>query len=400
MKEYYRVKATIDLDAIYKNIENIKKMVHENTKVMAVIKADAYGHGAIPVAMATEMLVDVYGVAIIEEGIELKRAGIHKSILILGHTPKENYHELLEYDIIQTIYEYDMAAELSKESVDIGKKAKVHLKLDTGMNRIGFLHCSKSIEDIVRINQLEGIEITGAYTHFAGADCRDKEMANHQLEEFLQFIHELEEEGVSIPMKHAANSAAIIDMPEANLDMIRSGISTYGLYPSDEVNQERLQLYPALELTTNVIYVKELEAGVCVGYGATYTTTDRTIVATIPVGYGDGYPRNLSNKGRVLIHGQYAPIIGRVCMDQFMVDVTHILDVKEGDQVTLVGADGDMNISVEELSELSGTFNYEFVCDLGKRIPREYYWRGRRVGTLDYYNCTDATLDIQELSVE
>lgn len=397
MKEYYRVKAKIDLDAIYHNIQNTREIIHKDTKLMIVIKADAYGHGAIPIALAADVLVDEYGVAIIEEGIELRRAGIHKPILVLGYTPKENYIDLIEYDIIQTIYEYRDAEELSKISLAKGKKAKIHLKLDTGMHRIGFLHNTKSIADIVRVNGLEGIEITGAYTHFAQSDCADKTMAKQQLEDFICFTKEIEEAGVSIPMKHASNSAAIIDMPEGNLDMIRSGLSTYGLYPSEEVEQSRLLLAPALELISHVIFVKELEAGCSIGYGSTYITERRTKVATIPIGYGDGYPRNLSNKGRVIIKEQYAPIIGRVCMDQFMVDVTDIPEVEAGDKVTLVGADGQTRIAVEELAELAGTFNYEFVCDLGKRIPREYYRRGKRVATLDYYNCAKETLDIQGL---
>lgn len=393
MKEYYRVKALISLDAIYKNIENTRKIIHDDTRIMAVLKADGYGHGAIPIAKTLDSLVDFYGTAIIEEGIELRRAGITKPILVLGFTPGEYYRELVEYNITQTIYQYDMALCLSKEAVRQGKTAKIHIKLDTGMSRIGFSPSIDSIKCIKKISQLEGISIEGIFTHFAKADYKDKTMAGNQLRIFLEFIDGLKKEEIHIPIKHASNSAGIIDMPEANLDMVRSGISTYGLYPSDEVNKERLPLVPALELKSYVIQVKELEKGTGVGYGSTYVTRRKTKVGTIPVGYGDGYPRSLSNIGRVLINGKSAPIIGRICMDQFMVDITDIQDAKTGDIVTLIGKDQDESISVEELADLAGSFNYEFVCDLGKRIPREFYLDGKKVGTLDYYNCTKDTLD-------
>ena len=393
MKEYYRAKALINLEAIYKNIENVKRILHDKTKIMAVLKADGYGHGAIPIAKTLDSLVDYYGVAIIEEGIELRRVGITKPILVLGFTPKEHYKKIVEYDIIQTIYQYDMALDLSKEALLQGKKLKVHIKLDTGMSRIGFSPSPKSIETIKKINQLEGIEIEGIFTHFAKADDKDKTMAKNQLRIFLDFIDRLEKEGVHIPTKHGSNSAGVIDIPDANLDMVRCGILTYGLYPSDEVDQEKLPLMPALELKSCVIQVKELEKGIGVGYGSTYITEKKTKIATIPVGYGDGYPRSLSNIGRVLINGKSASIIGRICMDQFMVDVSDIKDIKIGDEVTLIGKDMDEFISVEELASLADSFNYEFVCDLGKRIPREFYFKGKKIGTLDYYDCTRETLD-------
>lgn len=393
MKEYYRVKALINLDAIYKNIENTRKIIRSDSKIMAVVKADGYGHGAIPVAKILDPLVDVYGIAIIQEGIELRNANITKPILILGFTPKEYYKELIEYDIAQTVFQYDMALDISKEALKQGKTAKIHIKLDTGMSRIGFWPSLDSIECIKKISKLEGIKIEGIFTHFAKADYLDKTMARNQLKIFLEFVDRLENEGIKISLKHASNSAGIIDMPEANLDMVRSGISTYGLYPSEEVNKEKLPLIPALELKSYVVHVKELEAGIGVGYGSTFITQKKTMVATIPIGYGDGYPRRLSNIGRVLIKGRSAPIIGRICMDQFMVDISDIDNVCAGDVVTLIGRDQNEFISVEELAALEGSFNYEFVCDLGKRIPREYYRDGKKIGTLDYYNCTKATLD-------
>lgn len=393
MKEYYRVKAVINLDAVYKNIENTRKIIRNDSKIMAIVKADGYGHGAIPVAKTLDPLVEVYGIAIIQEGIELREAGITKPILILGFTPKEYYDELVKYDITQTVFQYDMAKEISGEALKQNKKAKIHIKLDTGMSRIGFQDSRESIDSIKKMSKLEGIQIEGIFTHFAKADSLDKTMARNQLKTFLDFVYRLEAEGVKIPIKHASNSAGIIDMPEANLDMVRSGISTYGLYPSEEVNKSRLPLIPALELKSVVVHVKELDKGIGIGYGSTYVTKKKTMVATIPIGYGDGYPRRLSNIGRVLIKGQSAPIIGRICMDQFMVDVTGIQDVKAGETVTLIGRDQDEFISVEELADLVGSFNYEFVCDLGKRIPREFYRHEKRIGTLDYYNCTEDTLD-------
>ncbi|BCN31933.1 alanine racemase [Anaeromicropila herbilytica] len=386
MKEYYRVKANINLDAICKNMMETRKIIHENTKLMAIVKADAYGHGVIPVVRALDGIgIDAYGIAILEEGIEIREAGIKKPILILGYTPSPMYRDLVKYDITQAVFKYDMAKEISDAAVELGMEANIHIKLDTGMSRIGFSVSEESIETILDIAKLPNIKITGIFTHFACADEKDKASANRQLQRFNQFVKELEQKGLHIPMKHVSNSAGIIDMPEANLDMVRSGISTYGMYPSDEVDKSKLPLVPALELKSNIVFIKEVPEGVGVGYNSTYVTTKTTKIATIPVGYGDGYPRGLSSKGRVLIHGKSAPIIGRVCMDQFMVDITDIPEAKEGDEVTLVGRDQNEFISVEELAGLSYSFNYEFVCNIGKRIPRVYYKNGEVIDTRDYF---------------
>jgi alanine racemase len=378
---YFRVAANIDLDAICNNIINTRKLVNVNTKIMAVIKADGYGHGAVPIAKALNEIdaVDAYGIAIIEEGIELREAGIEKPILILGYTPKEQYKQLVQYDITQAIFQRVSAEELSKEALRQNKVAKIHIKVDTGMSRIGFSDTCESVEEIKKIASLKGIYIEGIFTHFACADEDDKTSAYNQLDRYLNFVHSLEEVGISIPIKHISNSAGIIDLPEAILDMVRSGISTYGLYPSDSVHKDKLKLNPAMELKTHVSYIKEVEAGVGVSYGSTYITKRRTKIATIPVGYGDGYPRSLSSKGRVLIHGKSAPIIGRVCMDQFMVDITEIDNVNQGDIVTLVGKDGDEFISFEEIALLADSFHYELICNVGKRIPRIYYHNGKIV---------------------
>ncbi len=377
-ERYFRVSANINLDAVCNNIMKAGRLLKEGTKIMAVIKADAYGHGAIPVAKALDKIgVDIYGIAIIEEGIKLREAGIDKPLLIFGYTPEEQYKELLQYDITQTVFQYHSAEALSREAKRQNKTAGIHIKVDTGMSRIGFSDTEDSIKEIKKIALLEGIEIKGIFSHFACADETDKTSANNQLKRFLRFVGRLEQEGISIPIKHISNSAGIIDMPEASLDMVRCGISTYGLYPSEEVNKERIRLEPAMEIKTHVCYVKEVGPGVGIGYGSTFVTEKATKIATIPVGYGDGYPRQLSSKGRVLIHGQSAPILGRVCMDQFMIDVTGIAHVEQGDVVTLVGKDGDEFISVEELADMSYSFNYEFVCNVGKRIPRIYYQNGK-----------------------
>jgi alanine racemase len=377
-ERYFRVTANIDLDAISSNILNIKKLIGNSTKLMAIIKADAYGHGALPIAKTLDSLgVDAFGIAILEEGIELREAGIHKPVLILGYTPKEQYNQLVKNDISQTIFQLDSAIELSKAALQQNKKAGIHIKIDTGMNRIGFFDTKDSMEDIKKIASLEGIRIEGIFSHFSAADETDKTSAKMQLDRFLEFVNQLELEGITIPIKHISNSAGIIDLPEAKLDMVRSGIATYGLYPSEFVSQEMLKLSPALEIKTHVSYVKEVEPNCGVSYGSTYITSKITKIATIPVGYGDGYPRLLSSKGRVLIHGISAPIIGKICMDQFMVDVTEIEGVKQGDTVTLIGRDKNEFIPIEEVGALSYSFNYEVACNVGKRVPRVYYRNGK-----------------------
>ncbi len=377
-ERYFRVSANINLDAICNNIINTRKLLSETTKIMAIIKADGYGHGAIPIAKALDDIgIDAYGIAIIEEAIELRDTGIKKPLLVLGYTPKDQFKQLIEYDITQTIFQYSTAKELSNEAVKQNKTAEIHIKIDTGMTRIGFMDTEESIIEIKKIALLKGIKITGILSHFACADEADKTSAQNQWKRFLHFIKRLEQEGIHIPTKHIANSAAIIDLPETSLDMVRSGISTYGLYPSNEVDKSKLKLEPAMEIKTHVNYVQKVGPGVGIGYGSTFVTSKNMIIATIPVGYGDGYPRQLSSKGRVLIHGQSAPILGRVCMDQFMVDVSDIEHVEQGDVVTLVGRDGNDFITVEELANMVGSFNYEFVCNVGKRIPRIYYYKSK-----------------------
>lgn len=385
MRDYYRVYANIDLDAIYENVVNAKKLTKPGTKLMAIIKADAYGHGAVEVARTLDDVADAYGVAILEEGIELRQAGIDKPVLILGYTPKALYPAMIKHDIATAVFTWEMAQEISQTAEALGRTARIHIKLDTGMSRIGFKQDGESLETICRIAKLPNISIDGCFTHFARMDETDKTWALKQFERYQDFVKRLEEAGVTFPVKHVSNSAGIIEMPQVNLDMVRDGIAVYGMYPSEEVDKSKILLRPAMELKAYVSYVKTLEPGVQISYGGTFTTTIETRVATVPVGYADGYPRALSGKGHVLIHGQYAPILGRVCMDQFMVDVTDIPDVTQGDDVTLVGRDGDGYISIEEVANMAYSFNYEFVCDVGKRVPRVYYRHGQKIETKDYY---------------
>lgn len=372
MREFDRTYASIDLHAIRHNINEVRKHIRKETKIMAVVKANAYGHGAVPVARALEDLVDAYGVAMIEEAIELREAGIDKRILILGHTGEGWYEELVKYGISQTVYTVEMAERLSEAAQVQGKRVPIHIKLDTGMGRIGFAPTEESLDEVERIAGLPGLVLEGIFTHFARADEKTIEPAREPFFTYLDFVAGLEKRGIRIPIKHVANSAAVLSFPEANLDMVRSGIMTYGLYPSEEVPKEKLPLRPAMEWKALISYVKEVEPGTSISYGGTFTAEHPMKVATVPVGYADGMKRDLSGKGRVLVHGEYAPILGRVCMDQFMIDVTGIPGVKMGDVVTIFGRDGNHMIPVEEVAALSHSFNYEFVCSVTNRVPRRY----------------------------
>jgi len=378
------MRAEIDLTAIRKNIETMRSYISDDKKLLAVIKANAYGHGAVEVAKALTDLADYYGVAFIDEALELRKAGINKPVLILGHTDESLFEALIDYDITQTIYTYEQAKVMSDVATSKGKLAKVHVKLDTGMNRIGFGCVNESVEAIVKISQLPGLDVEGIYTHYYLADVKDKTVANLQLERYTQMLQWLEEKGVSFALRHISNSAGIMEMPNETYDMVRSGIATYGLYPSEEMDKEACVLYPAMQLISHVTHVKMVHKGETIGYGASYTLPEDKMIATVEVGYADGYPRALSNQGRMLVHGEYAPIVGRVCMDQTMIDVSHIPDVKVGDKVVLVGKQGKNSISVEELADMSASFNYEFVCDVNRRVPRVFYQDGAFSGEKNY----------------
>lgn len=377
MKHYERAWAEIDLDALQFNIESIKKSIDQGTKIIAVIKTDGYGHGASQIARILEKEERVWGyaVATAEEAFALREDRIQKPILILGYTFPYSYEQMIGEEVRSTVFTYEVAKELSDIAVTAGKQCKVHIKIDTGMTRIGIHPDDEGIALVRQILELPGLEIEGIFTHFATADESDKTKAYHQMTLFQEYVDRIESElAVRIPMKHCSNSAGIAEMPEANMSAVRAGIILYGLWPSEEVRaDEKIQLRPMLSLKSRVVYVKTVPTGQEISYGGTYTTTRDTRVATICIGYGDGYPRSLSNCGHVLIKGQRAPILGRVCMDQFMIDVTDISSpVRVGDQVTLIGRDGDACITMEELGAISGRFNYELACDIGKRIPRIY----------------------------
>ena len=376
MKYYDRVWAEIDLDAIMKNVDHMKANLREGTKMMGIIKTDGYGHGALPIARRMEErdFVFGFGVATAQEAMDLREGGIKKPILILGYTFPDSYADLINAEVRPTLFTDEMLQDFDACSAKAGKKCKVHIKVDTGMSRIGIRPDDEGLAFVQRALTCDNLEVEGIFTHFARADEFDKTSANAQLKRFQDFTNRIESElGVKIPIKHCSNSAGIIEMPEANMDMVRAGITLYGLWPSDEVRKDIVLLQPALSLKSRIVFVKTVEEGCEISYGGTYKATKPTRIATVGIGYGDGYPRGLSNKGYVLIHGQKAPVTGRVCMDQMMIDVSHIKeDVKTGDIVTLIGSEGSESISMEELGELGGRFNYELACDIGKRVPRIY----------------------------
>ena len=375
LEKYQRVYAAVDLAAIRENMERMRDNLRPGTLMIGVIKADGYGHGAIPIGRELEKLSYVFGyaVATAEEAFSLREAGLQKPILILGYTFPYCYEELIEQEIRPAVFRADTLRELDDCARRLGKKAMVHVKVDTGMSRVGIRPDEEGRSFLRCLSEVSNIEVEGIFTHFARADEQDKQAAREQLAQFTGFVEEAERIlNRMIPIKHCSNSAGILTMPEANLSLVRAGITLYGLSPSAQVPRELLSLRPALSLKSHLGYVKEVEAGTPVSYGGTYVTKQRTRIATIPVGYGDGYPRSLSNRGYVLIRGMRAPILGRVCMDQFMVDVTAVPEACEGDEVTLIGTDGGEEITMEQLGELSGRFNYELACDLGKRIPRVY----------------------------
>ncbi|MGN8800101.1 alanine racemase [Candidatus Merdisoma sp. HCP28S3_D10] len=387
MKNYKRVAAYVDLDAIEDNFEAMKANLKENTRIAAVVKANGYGHGAVPIARMIEDKDYLWGfaAATIEEAVELRKNGICKPILILGYVFPEDYPELVRLDIRPTVFRLDMARELSEEAIRQGKEVRVHIKLDTGMSRIGFADTEESVKMVCEIGKLPGIILEGLFTHFSKSDETDKTATEKQLARYRAFCAACEAAGAKFQIHHCSNSAGIIDLPEANLDMVRAGITVYGLYPSDEVKKELVPLRPAMEMKSHIVHVKKIAPGTEVSYGGIYTAESTRKIATVPVGYADGYPRSLSNKGCVLVAGKRAPICGRVCMDQMMVDVTEIPEAVPGMEVTIFGKDGEEFLSVDELAELSGRFNYEFVCDLSQRVPRIYLRHGKICEIHDFY---------------
>ena len=374
----------INLDALECNFDAVREELPENMKILAVVKANAYGHGAIGVAKFLEDKADYLAVAATDEALELRKNGVNCPILILGHIPYGDYDNIVKFNITPTISDFYEAELLSKAAVKAGVTAPLHIAVDTGMNRIGFPLNSESVKDIKAINSLPNVEIEGIFSHFAAADMADKAYTRKQVEKFDGFVKSLSEIGVDAPIKHLYNSAAIADL-EKKYDMVRQGIILYGLRPSDEVEFNNIKVpQPVMSMKTRVVQVKTLPAGECISYGCTFTTEKETKVATLCAGYADGVTRVLSNNGEVLIRGKRAKIIGRVCMDQFMVDVTDIPDVEAGDTATIFGTDGEETISVDEIAKKANTINYEIICNINSRVTRVYMKNGKVESAFGY----------------
>lgn len=380
---YFRTQARIDLDAVEYNCSNVRAKLPDDCKLLGVIKADAYGHGAVELAHLLDEKCDFFGVACIEEAVELKKAGVKAPVLILGYVDSNVYDLVVKYDVRIPIFSMESAVALSNEAVRQGKTVPFHFCIDTGMSRIGFQVNEQSADMCKEITLLPNIEAEGLFSHFATADEADLTKAKAQREKYKAFVKMLEDRGVNIPVKHLNNSAGIMNFDEY-FDMCRMGIILYGLYPSEEVDKSLLDIKPVMSWLTHITHIKTLEPGREISYGGTYKTTEPRVIATIPVGYADGYPRCLSNKGRVIINGQYANIVGRVCMDQFMVDVTDVKGVNLNSTVTLVGSDGDACLSMEEVSNSAHSFNYELPCRVARRVPRVYYKNGEIVKVVNY----------------
>ena len=382
MNKHSRVCANIDLSAVMHNMEAMHQNIDPDTKIMAVIKADGYGHGAVPIAKEIEHLDYVYGyaAATVEEGMILRNNGIQKPILILGYIFPDQYEEVIQAEICPSVFTLEMAKELSAAAEKVGKVCRMHFAVDTGMSRIGYQVTEEAADEMAQIAKLPHMIVEGIFTHFAKADEYDKTFTKEQIQKFRKMIAMMEDRGVSIPVKHCSNSAGIVELPDFNMDAVRAGITIYGMYPSDEVKQDIISLKPAMALKSFITYIKEIGPGTEVSYGGTFKAEKTMRIATVSAGYGDGYPRNLSGKGEVLIHGKLAKILGRICMDQFMADLTGIPEAEEGDPVTLVGMDGDQEITMEELANISGGFHYEIPCLIGKRVPRRYVKNGKEVG--------------------
>lgn len=359
----------IDLDAIAHNIEEIKKLIKNKRKIMGVVKADAYGHGAVEVAKTLLMHgVEYLAVAMVDEALVLRKAGVDCPILVLGYTPEQQVNKLIKWDITQTIYSENMVDFIHKVAVLQNKIVKVHIKVDTGMGRIGFKSKDEILKILRKIGNLPKLEVQGIFTHFATADEEDKSFAQNQLKTFRDICNFLEKENIHIPIKHIANSAAIIDMEDTYFNMVRPGIILYGLYPSEEVFKEKISLKPSMTFKTKIVHIKKIDKDTSIGYGRKYIAPEERRIATLPVGYADGYSRMLSGKAEVLAQGKKVPVVGNICMDQCMIDITNHPKVQMGDEVTLFG----QGMTVEEVAQKLGTINYEVLCMVNKRVPRVY----------------------------
>lgn len=381
-----RAWAEVNLDNIAHNVREIRRITNKKAEIMGIVKADAYGHGVMEVVKT--LLgngVTRLAVSMLDEAIQLRKSGIEVPILILSYTDPRRAEEIIQNDVTQAVFSHDLANALSEAAVRLDKNVKIHIKIDTGMTRVGFMPGYSAIKNVVEISKLPGIIIEGLFTHFASADEADRSYTYMQFERFMSICNELNRIGVYIPIKHAANSAAIMEYPETHLDLVRPGLILYGMYPSNEVDKSKLDLRPAMTLKANVTLVKEVEAGTSISYGRIFTTQRPSKIATIPIGYADGYTRLLNNKGKVLVNGELAPVVGKICMDQCMIDITDLAaKVNVGDEVVLFGNQGDNRIPIEEVAEQIGTINYEVVCIIGKRIPRVYLQEGKISQVLNY----------------
>lgn len=380
-----RTWAEVDLDAIAHNIKEIRKITNPASKIMAVVKADAYGHGFLEVAKTLlENGADRLAVAVLQEGKQLRSRGVNVPILILGASGEESIEDLINFDITPSVFMYEFAKELSYAAERKEKVTKIHIKIDTGMSRIGFLAGEDNegiVDEILKISRLPYIEIEGIFSHFATSDEADKSYTILQYNRFMDVCNKLEEKGLHIPIKHICNSAGIMMYPEMHLDMVRPGVILYGMYPSDEVDKSRLDLIPAMTLKSTVTHVKEVEEGRGVSYGKEFITNKKMKIATVPIGYADGYLRKLAKEGKMIVNGEKVAIIGRICMDQCMIDVTNVHTIDKGDEVIIFGREG---VTIDDLAMWLETINYEVSCVIGKRIPRIYTKNGKAVKVLNY----------------
>ena len=382
LSRYLRTFAEIDVNAIEHNLDELKNCISSNTLKCAVVKADAYGHGAVTIAELLSDKVDFFAVASADEAMEIRRAGIENNILVLSYTHSDDYEELISNNVRLTVYNKERAKKVNEAAKKIGRKAKIHIAIDTGMTRIGFYPDDEAVKAVCEISKLENIELEGVFSHYACADMADKTISYKQTELYKEFIKKCADSGITFRIHHMCNSAGISELSE-NFDMVRMGISLYGLYPSDEIDQTVIDLLPALTFKSHIISIKDVPADTGISYGHTYRTTEAKRIATVSAGYADGYPRALSGNGRVIVNGKYAPIVGRVCMDMFMIDVTDI-DCEITDEVILFGSDGNLTVSAEEIGEKSMSFNYEVICGVSRRIPRVYKKDGKIIKTVNY----------------
>lgn len=378
MYSYRDTRAEVSLDAIHSNVVRLKRHLQPSCRLMAVVKADGYGHGAVEVALtALEAGADYLAVAFVDEALQLREAGIEQPILVLGHTPPRSLEAAVRHRIALTVFSEDMLDSLAACAERLKETALIHIKYDTGMSRLGLTDTEETILLARRAATSPGIRLEGVFTHFADADAEDAACTHAQFAKFGQLLLRLDQEGLNIPLKHCCNSAAALRFPPMHLDMVRIGIALYGLSPSAAASSEAVALTPALQLKTAVCSLKRIPPNQPIGYGGTFVSDRETMIAVLPVGYADGYARSLSNRGYVLIRGRRAPIVGRICMDQTMVDVSGVPETSVGDEVVLYGAGGSDAIPVDEAAEWTHTIHYETVCLVGKRVPRLYFRHGR-----------------------